>query len=165
MDRRASYGVDRALGTPADAAARNGSSRSPPPGSRPRRVLVDFSSPNIGGDFTAAHLRSTLLGRHVANLHAANGWQVVRANFLGDWGPESVGLLGAGWARGLFGSEGEQEGVGLLDNDDGDTLAVVAGVHERMSQLLGPEIAELNHAASAEERAAVAAALGLSPPP
>ena len=64
--------------------------------------MVEFSSPNIGKEFDGAHLRSTIIGQFVAALYESMGWDVVRMNFLGDWG-KNIGLLAVGWVR--FGSE------------------------------------------------------------
>jgi len=72
------------------------------PESGRKKILVEFCSPNIARDFTAAHLRSTILGAFVANLYDAMGWDVVRINYLGDWGKQ-LGLLGLG--RQKYGSE------------------------------------------------------------
>lgn len=55
-------------------------------------------------EFLVSHLRSTLVGSYVANIHASMGWDVVKMNYLGDWGKQ-IGLLAAGWQR--FGSEEE----------------------------------------------------------
>jgi arginyl-tRNA synthetase len=67
-----------------------------------RRVIVDFSSPNLGREFDGAHLRSTIIGSSIASLYEAMGWDVRRLNFLGDWG-KHIGLLAVGWHR--FGSD------------------------------------------------------------
>ncbi|XP_072912498.1 probable arginine--tRNA ligase, mitochondrial [Hemitrygon akajei] len=66
------------------------------------RVIVEFSSPNIAKKFHAGHLRSTIIGNFIANLKQALGNDVIRINYLGDWGLQ-FGLLGAGFQ--LFGSE------------------------------------------------------------
>ncbi|XP_051880144.1 probable arginine--tRNA ligase, mitochondrial [Pristis pectinata] len=66
------------------------------------RVIVEFSSPNIAKKFHAGHLRSTIIGNFIANLKQALGNDVIRINYLGDWGFQ-FGLLGAGFQ--LFGSE------------------------------------------------------------
>ncbi|KAL4401224.1 arginyl-tRNA synthetase [Malassezia pachydermatis] len=67
-----------------------------------KSVIVEFSSPNIAKPFHAGHLRSTIIGAFLANLYEANGWQVRRFNYLGDWGKQ-FGLLALGWRR--FGDE------------------------------------------------------------
>ncbi|KAI2616951.1 arginyl-tRNA synthetase [Hypomontagnella submonticulosa] len=69
-----------------------------------RKVVVEFSSPNLATEFDSSHLRSTILGSQIANLYENAGWNVVRMNWLGDWGKE-IGLLGVGWDK--FGSEEE----------------------------------------------------------
>ncbi|XP_062896426.1 probable arginine--tRNA ligase, mitochondrial [Mobula hypostoma] len=66
------------------------------------RVIVEFSSPNIAKKFHVGHLRSTIIGNFIANLKQALGNDVIRINYLGDWGLQ-FGLLGAGFQ--LFGSE------------------------------------------------------------
>ncbi|ERS97614.1 arginine-tRNA ligase [Sporothrix schenckii ATCC 58251] len=71
---------------------------------KPKRVLVEFSSPNIAKEFHAGHLRSTIIGAFIANLYASMGWDVVKINYLGDWGKQ-FGLLAVGWKR--YGSEAE----------------------------------------------------------
>ncbi|KAI1207688.1 arginyl-tRNA synthetase [Annulohypoxylon truncatum] len=67
-----------------------------------KKVVIEFSSPNLATKFNSHHLRSTVLGAQIANLYEYVGWDVVRLNFLGDWGKE-IGLLGVGWKK--FGSE------------------------------------------------------------
>ena len=69
---------------------------------RRKKVVVEYSSPNIGKEFDGNHLRSTIIGAYIASLYESTGWDVVRMNFLGDWG-KNIGLLAVGWFR--FGSE------------------------------------------------------------
>ena len=45
-----------------------------------KRVIVEYSSPNIAKPFHAGHLRSTIIGTFLSNLYKANGWDVVRMN-------------------------------------------------------------------------------------
>ena len=61
-------------------------------GSKPqdlnKKVVVEYSSPNIAKPFTVGHLRSTIIGDAIANLLEASGWRVKRDNHLGDWGTQ-----------------------------------------------------------------------------
>ncbi|KAG2237594.1 arginyl-tRNA synthetase [Thamnidium elegans] len=65
-------------------------------------VLIDYSSPNIAKPFHAGHLRSTILGNFIKNIHDACGYKTVGINYLGDWGKQ-YGLLAIGFN--LFGDE------------------------------------------------------------
>jgi arginyl-tRNA synthetase len=51
-------------------------------------------------------LRSTIIGAFLANLYEANGWEVIRVNYLGDWGKQ-FGLLALGFKK--YGTEEELE--------------------------------------------------------
>ncbi|GAA5905592.1 hypothetical protein JCM6882_008722 [Rhodosporidiobolus microsporus] len=67
-----------------------------------KSVIVEFSSPNIAKPFHAGHLRSTIIGAFLANLYEANGYDVLRMNYLGDWGKQ-FGILAVGFEK--YGSE------------------------------------------------------------
>lgn len=88
-----------------------------------KRIIVEFSSPNIAKPFHAGHLRSTIIGGFIANreytrpcshsachcslltrckVYEASGWDTLRINYLGDWGKQ-YGLLALGFER--FGDE------------------------------------------------------------
>lgn len=67
-----------------------------------KRVIIEFSSPNIAKPFHAGHLRSTIIGGFLSNLYEKAGWDVVRMNYLGDWGKQ-YGVLAVGFER--FGDE------------------------------------------------------------
>ena len=65
-------------------------------------MIVEFSSPNIAKPFHAGHLRSTIIGGFLANLYTVVGWDVIKMNYLGDWGKQ-YGLLANGYKK--FGDE------------------------------------------------------------
>jgi len=67
-----------------------------------KKMIVEFSSPNIAQPFHAGHLRSTIIGGFLSNLYQGAGWDVVRMNYLGDWGKQ-YGLLALGFEK--YGSE------------------------------------------------------------
>ena len=69
-----------------------------------KTVVVEFSSPNIAKPFHAGHLRSTIIGNFIANIHKLLGFNVISMNWLGDWGSQ-FGLLAVGFEK--YGSEEE----------------------------------------------------------
>lgn len=58
-----------------------------------KKVIVEYSSPNIAKPFTVGHLRSTIIGQAIANIKSATGWTVLRDNHLGDWGTQFGKLI------------------------------------------------------------------------
>lgn len=55
-------------------------------------VTIDMSSPNIAKPFSVGHLRSTVIGDALANIHGKLGFNPIRINHLGDWGKQ-FGML------------------------------------------------------------------------
>jgi len=51
-----------------------------------KKILVDFSSPNIAKDMHVGHLRSTIIGDSICNLYSQQGHTVYRVNHIGDYG-------------------------------------------------------------------------------
>ena len=60
-----------------------------------RTVLVEFSSPNIAKHFHVGHLGSTLIGHSLSKILKHLGYNVVRLNYLGDWGTQFGKLITA----------------------------------------------------------------------
>lgn len=71
-----------------------------------QRIIIEFSSPNIAKPFHAGHLRGTIIGGFASKIYTDLGWDVIRMNYLGDWGKQ-YGLLAVGFSK--YGSEKELE--------------------------------------------------------
>jgi len=54
--------------------------------SEPRRIIVDYSGPNIAKQMHVGHLRSTIIGDSIVRTLAFQGHEVIRQNHVGDWG-------------------------------------------------------------------------------
>ncbi len=53
-----------------------------------KRMLVEFSSPNIAKPFGIGHLRTTVIGASLNRIFAFLGYETVSINYLGDWGTQ-----------------------------------------------------------------------------
>ena len=53
-----------------------------------RKVIVEYSSPNIAKPFHIGHIRSTVIGNAIYKLYDAVGFDVTRINHLGDYGTQ-----------------------------------------------------------------------------
>ena len=69
---------DDRLGVPADESG--------------RRIVIDYSAPNVAKEMHVGHLRTTIIGDSLARVLGFLGADVVRANHLGDWGTQ-FGML------------------------------------------------------------------------
>src|SRR5216117_4184005 len=62
----------------------------------PRRIVIDFGSPNAAKPMHVGHIRSTLLGDALARIAQFLGHEVIRDNHIGDWGTQ-FGMVIYGW--------------------------------------------------------------------
>ncbi|NLP31185.1 MAG: arginine--tRNA ligase, partial [Clostridiales bacterium] len=53
-----------------------------------RRVIVEYSSPNIAKPFHIGHIRSTVIGHSIYKIYDFLGYDTVRINHLGDYGTQ-----------------------------------------------------------------------------
>ena len=118
-DRKDSYGKDPSIGLRDHFSPDLGR----------KKLVIEFSSPNIVSELESKHLRSTILGACIANLYKNMGWDVVKINYLGDWGMQ-MGLLGVGWEK--FGSE---------EQFRADPIHHMLSVYRKIDELFQPEVA------------------------
>jgi arginyl-tRNA synthetase len=62
----------------------------------PRRIVIDFGSPNVAKPMHVGHIRSTVLGDALARIAKFLGHDVIRDNHIGDWGTQ-FGMVIYGW--------------------------------------------------------------------
>src|SRR5262249_6261539 len=62
----------------------------------PRRIVIDFGSPNVAKPMHVGHIRSTVLGDALARIAQFLGHDVIRDNHIGDWGTQ-FGMVIWGW--------------------------------------------------------------------
>jgi len=62
----------------------------------PRRIVIDFGSPNVANPMHVGHIRSAVLGDALARIATFLGHEVIRDNHIGDWGTQ-FGMVIYGW--------------------------------------------------------------------
>lgn len=60
-----------------------------------KKIVVDYSSPNIAKHFGVGHLRSTAIGHSLCRIFRKLGYQTIGINHLGDWGTQFGQLIAA----------------------------------------------------------------------
>jgi arginyl-tRNA synthetase len=67
-----------------------------PRATSPRKIVIDFGSPNVAKPMHVGHIRSTALGDSLARIATLLGHDVIRDNHIGDWGTQ-FGMVIWGW--------------------------------------------------------------------
>lgn len=80
-----------------------------------KRIVVEYSSPNIAKSFGIGHLRSTIIGQAIYNLYQFLGWKCFGINHLGDWGTPHGKILYQIREKKLAGKS-EKEKEEILEN-------------------------------------------------
>jgi len=62
----------------------------------PKRIVIDFGSPNVAKPMHVGHIRSTVVGDALARIASFLGHDVIRDNHIGDWGTQ-FGMVIYGW--------------------------------------------------------------------
>ena len=84
----------------------------------PKKIVIDFGSPNVAKPMHVGHIRSTALGDALARVATFLGHDVIRDNHIGDWGTQ-FGMVIWGWKN-------------LLDRDalQRDPLAEIVRIYK-----------------------------------
>ena len=78
-----------------------------------KKVVLDYSSPNVAKPFHIGHLGTTVIGHSLKKMHEFAGYNCYGINYLGDWGTQFGKLI---LAYNLWGSKEmvEQGGIDTL---------------------------------------------------
>ena len=79
----------------------------------PKKILVDFSSPNVAKPMHVGHIRSTILGDCLVRVAKFLGHDVTADNHIGDWGTQ-FGKVIYGWKHFLNRADLEKDAIAEL---------------------------------------------------
>ena len=77
-----------------------------------KNIVIDYSAPNIAKPFHIGHLRSTVIGNSLYQIHQFLGYHCVGINHLGDWGTQ-FGKLIVAYKK--WGTKEEVESKGIKE--------------------------------------------------
>ena len=60
-----------------------------------KKIVIEYSSPNIAKPFHIGHLCSTAIGSSLSRIYSFLGYDVERVNHIGDWGTQFGKLISA----------------------------------------------------------------------
>ena len=75
-----------------------------------KKVVLDYSSPNVAKPFHIGHLGTTVIGHSLKKMHEFAGYDCYGINYLGDWGTQFGKLI---LAYNLWGSKEMVETGGI----------------------------------------------------
>ncbi len=78
-----------------------------------KRIVIDFSAPNIAKPMHVGHIRSTIIGDCLARVSRVLGHEVITDNHIGDWGTQ-FGMIIYGWKRFLDRAALEEDPIEAL---------------------------------------------------
>ncbi|XP_037404718.1 arginine--tRNA ligase, cytoplasmic-like [Triticum dicoccoides] len=81
-----------------------------------KRVVLDFSSPNIAKEMHVGHIRSTIIGDTLARIFEFANIEVLRRNHVGDWGTQFGMLIQCLFEKFPNGEEAANQAIGDLQN-------------------------------------------------
>lgn len=79
----------------------------------PRRIIIDYSSPNVAKPMHVGHIRSTVIGDSLSRVLRFLGHDVITDNHLGDWGTQ-FGMIIYGYKHFLNESAYQDNPIGEL---------------------------------------------------
>ena len=94
-----------------------------------KKVIIEYSSPNIAKPMHVGHLRTTIIGDALANVYEKVGCDVIRWNYIGDWGTQ-FGKVIAGYKK---------WGEGKQDFTMNDLLGWYVKASAELSEEIGAE--------------------------
>lgn len=83
------------------------------PVAKPKRIVIDYSAPNVAKPMHVGHLRSTVLGNALYRVAKFLGHHVLGDNHIGDWGTQ-FGMILFGYKNFLNREAFERDAVGEL---------------------------------------------------
>jgi arginyl-tRNA synthetase len=93
---------------------------------KPKKIVVDFSSPNVAKPMHVGHIRSTLLGDVLVRIARFLGHEVTSDNHLGDWGTQ--------FGKVIFGFK-KRFGENLHALESRDAIAELVAIYKETNAL------------------------------
>lgn len=88
----------------------------------PKKIVVDYSSPNVAKSLHIGHLRSTIIGESITRLLMTAGHDVIGLNHIGDWGTQ-FGMI-IMYLKTIYGND-EEMIMKFVEGADSDHLMKV----------------------------------------